>query len=78
MSIKSINVDKLSTKFASILERSLSMFANFVWFGAVQKCANLVDPLKKYFNFQTKYLLKVLAKIGSDTTDNEPSEVIKL
>ena len=44
-------------------------FAKLLDFGAVQKCAALVD-LKKML--KNEYLL---TKIGFDTAENEPSEV---
>ena len=40
-------------------------------FGAVQKCVYLVDLVK---SFPTS-ILYLLAKIGVDTAENEPSEV---
>ena len=53
-------------KFQQKCEKSLKHFGEDFEFGAVRRCANLVDLAK---------CEKMVAKIGFDTEENEPSKV---
>ena len=58
-------------KFEQKCEKSLTNFCVYFEFGAVRRCANLVD-LAKILMKKKEYLV---AKIGFDTEENEPSKV---
>ena len=58
-------------KFEQKCEKSLTNFCEYFEFGAVRRCANLVDLAK----INAKKMSTWLQKIGFDTEENEPYKV---
>ena len=61
---------KQSGQITEHLQNNASSERFFNWIPKVQKCVNLVDLVK---SVQTS--MDLLAKIGVDTAENEPSEI---